>query len=441
MRAAFCWLEQRDPPEIIVPEARPASRYTLFVPNNDGDKKFDRQDRLASKIVRPHRLTARSQEPEHGQRLHYLWSIPEGQWSAVAAHARVLCGEARYLIALGWGIDQAVGDGCILTEDDATKLAGERWKPWPEMRNGRPSLRVPTEGSLKDLEEVHASFLKRWSKDRFNPSRRLRRFNSVMYVKAGGLPKRRWAEFELPEGVAFRQEDVVKVAAMLRSLTCDEQRYRNRQDFGEQFPNDEPAVYLAGHVEGNRRKSPARFSYLPLPTIGHEHADGMIRRLLIAEPYGGDGSRAQWAQQRLQNQVLRDAEGNDRGVLLRLWRTRSRAMVGLYVGEQLSWSTVTPVILPGYDDGKYVKAEKLFLEGVEQAGLAAGAVAEVVLRKAPFWPGSQHPRHYYRPAYLERLPGWHAYVVFREPVPGPLAIGAGRHVGLGVLAGHAGLRR
>src|SRR5574341_35158 len=50
---AFRWLEQRNPPEIAAPEARPAAAYTLFVPNNDSDKEFDRQDRLTSKVARP----------------------------------------------------------------------------------------------------------------------------------------------------------------------------------------------------------------------------------------------------------------------------------------------------------------------------------------------------------------------------------------------------
>ena len=53
---SFRWLEQSRPPIIIAPIARIESPYTLFVPNNDSDKRFDRQERLTSKILRPHRL-------------------------------------------------------------------------------------------------------------------------------------------------------------------------------------------------------------------------------------------------------------------------------------------------------------------------------------------------------------------------------------------------
>ncbi|MCP5115414.1 MAG: type I-U CRISPR-associated protein Cas5/Cas6, partial [bacterium] len=99
-----------------------------------------------------------------------------------------------------------------------------------------------------------------------------------------------------------------------------------------------------------------------------------------------------------------------------------------------AWSTVTPVVLPGLDDGKHPKAEKLFFAALRHAGFPLNAIAELTLRKAPFWPGAQHPRSYFAPKYLAGLAKWHAHLVFREPVRGPIAIGAGRHVGLGVMA-------
>jgi CRISPR-associated protein Csb2 len=71
---------------------------------------------------------------------------------------------------------------------------------------------------------------------------------------------------------------------------------------------------------------------------------------------------------------------------------------------------------------------------MRQAELAVEGVAEFALRKAPFWAGSFHPRDYRRPDYLKNRPGWHVRITFRESIAGPLAIGAGRHCGLGVFA-------
>jgi CRISPR-associated protein Csb2 len=316
---------------------------------------------------------------------------------------------------------------------------------------------------LKDLEAAHESFLSRVRVARrgratvleYAPVRKPRCFDVVPYQRAGRMPPRSWAVFELPDGVAFRQEGIVEVAAMLRSLACDEKRYRNRDDFREQFPDVDPEVYLAGHLRVDRAlrigPTPPRFSYLPLPSIGHEHADGMIRRLLIAEPFGGTGAQARWAQRRLRGQALRDKDGQERGVLLDLWRRSSAAAVERYVGESRTWATVTPVILPGFDDARRfrgipasgqnrpTKAERLFFKAVQQAGLSLEALRDITLRKAPYWAGSRHPDLYRRPDYLDaaknrRFSAWHVHLVFRDSVRGPLSIGAGRHCGLGLFA-------
>lgn len=415
---AFRWLEAREPPLIIAPTALLTSGCTLFVPNNDSDKEFDRQERLTSKVARPFRL-------RDGDTVDYLWPIDEKDLTAGPLHAELLCWEARHLLALGWGIDQVVGNGRILADAAAAALPGERWRPWSGHWPGLRTWRVPTAGSLDDLEAVHQSFVQRVDGRQYRPSLKPSRFNTVSYLSGGTQPPRSYARFELP--VAFRQEDAVKVAAMLRSLAS-----RNAKGDTHQFPGGSE-TYVAGHA-GQQERTPARFSYLPLPTIGHEHADGMVRRVVIAEPFGGDGAHARWAQNRLRQETLRDQEGNDWGLLLDLWRAASPMMIDRYVAAARAWCSVTPVILPGFDDGKHAKAEKLLFAALRQADLPLDAVADLTMRKAPFWPGSQHPREYFRPDYLRHLPGWHVRLAFQEPLPGPLALGAGRHAGLGIFA-------
>lgn len=429
---AFRWLEQREPPVIVTPTVRRLPAYTLFVPNNDSDREFERQSRLTGKVAHPHRLM-------DGDTVHYLWSIDEGEWISAQTHVELLCREGRHLLALGWGIDQIVGDGRILTDPEASALQGQHWRAWDIHRHGQQMSRTPVANSLSDLERVHQSFLDRVNGKQYRPSLKLRKFRTVAYVRETMLPPRPYAVFELPEGVSFRQVNIAKVAAMLRSLTCK----LAEQDTYE-FPGGSER-YVAGHREDDSSDQ-ARFSYLPLPTIGHPHADGLIRRLLIAEPIGGDSSCAGWAQHRLRNAILTDEDANERGVLLDPWRPGSSEMIRRYVGESRTWCSVTPVILPGYDDFKGIaqhddkqpiKAERLLFKSLLRAGIPFECVASVTLRRAPFWPGSQHPRRYRRPDYLadqHARPGWHVRVMFHEPVAGPLAIGAGRHCGLGILA-------
>jgi len=388
---------------------------------NDSDKEFDRQNRLTSKVARHHQLL-------EGETLHFLWPISAAEWLPSRPHAESLCREARNVLALGWGIDQVVGEGRILNGTEADALPGRRWRAWSGHRPGQRTWRVPVADSLDDLEVVHESFQKRVSGMQYHPSLNPRRFKTIAYLSVGALPLRSYAAFEMSEGVAFRQEDAIKIATMLRSLAC---RCAKADTHG--FPGG-PESYVAGHVS-SQVEAPPRFSYMPLPTIGHEHADGMIRRILIAEPYGGDGSHARWAQHRLRNQEFRDKHGKEQGILLDLWRPGSEAMIQRYAGVSRTWSTVTPVILPGHDDhDPRRKAPKLILKAVGQAGLPVDAVEDFSIRKAPYWPGAQHPRHYLRPDYLQQLPAWHVWIHFREPIPGPLSIGAGRHCGLGLMA-------
>lgn len=415
---AFRWLGGLEAPLIIAPTAIRSVCYMLFVPNNDSDEKPERHERLTGKAVWPHRLL-------DGNMVHFVWQLKNDSESK--AKAEILCRESRNLLTLGWGIDQVAGNGRILSDTEFATLPGERWRAWDRRRPGAAGWRVPTEASLADLERVHQSFMQRIESNRYRPPLKTREFKTVEYLGAKTLPPRSYAVFELPDGVAFRQEGVGTVAAMLRSVAC-----RKAKADTHDFPGGSES-YVAGHQE-NLEGTPPRFSYLPLPTIGHQHADGMIRRLLIAEPFGGDGVQAQWAQDRLRNATVRDIDGNDRGVLQDVWRATSRPMLRRYVGESRSWCSVTPVVLPGYDDRKQSKAEKLVLAACAQADLPIEAIEDLTIRKAPFWPGSASAKQYKAPNYLKNLPRWHVSLKFSENLPGPISVGAGRHAGLGVLA-------
>jgi CRISPR-associated protein Csb2 len=390
-----------------------------FVPNNQSDVVLDRQERLTTKVKWPHRLLG-------GETVYYLWPIRPGEEEA----ARCLCDMAKHILALGWGIDLVVASGRILSEDKVSALPGRRWQPWRLPRTGSQGWRVPASGFVEDLDNCYRSFLERVDGQSYRPHRRPTCFDVVHYFSSTTLPPRAYAAFEFPQGVTFRGEDAARVAAMLRSLAC---RLAKEDEVTHAFPGGSD-VYVAGHVKPGTDVTPPRFSYLPLPSIGHEHADGMIRRVLIAEHFGGEGSHARWAQQRLLNATLRDEDGNERGVLYELSRHSSRRLVDRYVRESQTWHSVTPVVLPGFDDGKQVKAERLFLKAIAQAGIPIEAVESLTLRKAPFWLGATHPRHYFVPEYMRHFSRWHAAVRFREPIPGPLSLGVGRHVGLGLFA-------
>jgi CRISPR-associated protein Csb2 len=56
------------------------------------------------------------------------------------------------------------------------------------------------------------------------------------------------------------------------------------------------------------------------------------------------------------------------------------------------------------------------------------------LQKAPFFNGAFSVSSYFLPKYLQNSPGMHVQLKWKEPISGPLAIGSGRHFGLGLFA-------
>jgi CRISPR-associated protein Csb2 len=254
----------------------------------------------------------------------------------------------------------------------------------------------------------------------------------ISFRRANDPPTRRYAAFRLRHPVedrsaVFALTRANGVAAMMRNLTArvaDEQGRTNE--------------WIDRYVHGHREKDdPAlpRFSYLPLPSIEHRRADalvlGAIRRVLVAELLDSGPSDLPWVRQMLPGQFL---TGDRRTLLTPL--TGKDWVLRRYTDPSDLWATVTPLVLPGSDDGKFAKAEKLFFKTLRHAGYSPDALAELEFGNGSFWPGGEWALSFQRPDYL-RNGQWSVYHVrlrWKQSINGPLAIGAGRHCGLGIFA-------
>jgi CRISPR-associated protein Csb2 len=206
---------------------------------------------------------------------------------------------------------------------------------------------------------------------------------------------------------------------------------------------DWAAQFVAGH--GPRKPDGRfiddnwpRFSYLPLPTIDPRGVVGMIRRVLIAEPLpqlGGDGRSAAWAAQRLAGSALHDERTGADLALLEELPVGDQVLERYVARNNLAreWVSVTPVILPGYDDARPAKRERLLRECLVHAGYDQ-SVESFDARPAAWLPGCPPMQTFHRPAYLRQRPALHVRIRFRAPTAGPVALGAGRHCGLGSFA-------
>ncbi len=441
--AALRWLEKLPPPTILAPVARTGEPYRLSVPNNamdlvakawakgnyDGSGDANPATHRTMKMVRPTHLMG-------GDQIRYLWKLPDPMSRDDKEHAEFIRLAVRSVVALGWGVDLVVGNGELLPNDlleNQSELTLERWQPG--MSHAGVSLRTPTTGTLDALIRRHESFQNRITDAGFIPVPPLGTFSIVGYRRATDPLSRPYAAFALrrlddpSRWYALRQERAICVAGMLRHVAWE----AAKADLGEWRDEKWSEQFVAGHGPRDRKESFPRFSYLPLPTLGSRHADGMIRRVLMAEPFGGDGASVRWAQLRLGGAVLRE-EGTGRDLALLQPLSESDGVLGCYTRPARIWQSITPVILPGFDDRKPARRERMLRQCFKDAGVDLSAVESFEARSASFIPASIGMQGYKRPKYLVGLPAVHVRLVFRQVFAGPIAIGAGRHCGLGLFA-------
>jgi CRISPR-associated protein Csb2 len=419
---ALRWLERQAPPEIFAPRAEPTGPgYRLFVPDNVGDKvakawsagrEANMADYRTEKDVRPVRL--------EGEAVHFVYR----EVNNLPDHLDALRQAARSITHLGWGIDMAIGDAT----DAWTELSGERWIPG---RLGGRVLRCPVDGTLDDLGRKHAQFLGRLEGDTLRPVSPLSTFTIEAYGRA--------ADAVVPSLAAFRLLD----PSNGQRLSLDPTR-RSRDvaawtrhavaDVCVGWPFGATARLVHGHADGDSASvgSLDRLSFLPLPTINAKlnRAEGVARVAVVGPPNRAE--EMQWIRARLGGRELA-WQGRTKAILEPLpiddWVLRQ------YAASATTWTSVTPVVLPGYDDRSSRKAERLLRKAFLQAGFPSETVAtiqELDWRKVGFYAGVDHANRFLAPDKVTG-PMFHVRARFAEPVSGPISIGSGRFRGMGML--------
>lgn len=456
---ALDWLQRhtRDhPPIIIAPKSKTGQAITRFVPNNDGDRKFDRQERLTAKPTIPTLLVLEEdQKPE----VHYVWDIDGKSDCPIADIERA----ARSLTALGWGIDMAFADARLADESELQNLNGVRWYPkkrdWPI----RDTLRAPTyddhsgECTLSDLRHCHSTFINRIEHGK--PLRTVQKpkvFDRVLYTSAERPRGRPYAVFKLvdddDEMVARPRAEIIHIAGMVRHVAIELMKLnppRDLRGFSRAHWVDQ---YVAGHKppgEGADAPPHTQLSYVPLSSTGHEHADPAVRRMMIVAPLG-DESWLDHLAQHLDGQLLEPLPGSmlPRGTHLQLIPEGRRDGVrDVYTRESRSWASFTPVILPGHDDHKPNKTRKLIVKALAQSGIDQSCEFEwgAFSRFPKSYSAHKYFRDerapdgrrlvgYIRPDHLRDQTAVHLQLYFDHAIPGPITLGAGRHCGFGLMA-------
>lgn len=466
-REGLEWLEglcENIPPVIIAPEATHGRPFFRYVPNNDADnpQKREREKRLSEKLVVPTYLTK-------GRTIHYVWALAPSETESWRRHQPAIMRSSRAVAALGWGVDLATGHSSLLDDDQVHSLHGQRWEP--TRSNFEYGLRVPVRGTLHELTQRYQKFLLQIQPEgRGEEPASLRQFRRWEYRRTSDPATRPTAYFALvrPDG-GYRAFDPVRntmrVAGLVRHAT------KRAAESAGGWPD--PAGFVLGHgeTEGEKHRSVGnrRFAYLPLPSIqprvaGRAPVVGSIRRLCVTVLEPGHEAEIDWASRTLAGQELIREETGEIAALLTPAAEQDKVLRP-FLGSASDWASVSPVVLPGYDDPAHygrrlargemsaqeqhrlletlhLRIDKLLRKAIRDAGFPdeLATHADLDWRDAGFWLGTARARSYTVPDHLSRFPRLHMRLRWRDAtgqpvkIAGPICLGGGRFYGLGLFA-------
>jgi len=452
---ALLLLQHAQPTIVTPPVAVGSFGYRMYVPNNSGDlmtaawARGDTETTMAKyrveKDVRPLNL--------QGDSIRFLFTLSDG----TCPHFEILRTAARSITHLGWGIDMVAGNAELLTHEEAAAIPGEVWRLAPDQSGTQ--LRVATHGTLDALMEKHQKFLGRLTDGGFKPVPPLSAFRVVGYRRSSDPSPRLHTAFSIlkPDASGRRSFDPLRrtrdVAGMMRHSVAE--AARNHGWTEEQINVFVHGKSLDGAKPFTGTLAPDRFQYLPLPTVNYKlgRIESTQRVLVTAPPHCG--REINWLRRAIAGAELINQDGV--AALLTIL-PGSDWVLQQYVGESQTWSTVTPVILPGFDDPDHLRRklskgvdaetqkrllarldqrmEDLLRKSLRQAGYADELVKETRLewRDVGFRRGVELSSRYVPPENLNNAPRVHVRVHFPIAIQGPVAIGSGRFRGFGLMA-------
>lgn len=450
---ALLWLEALTPPQVGLPAMRSGQRVQTYVPNNDADSLGGDLRRIedirAAKWIEPKLFDADIP-------LLFIWSYQDDELASVSAPR--ICAIADRLYQFGRGVDMAWASAMVL--DDAELAArlraysGSVLRPTPGGR-GR-LLPCPEPGSLRSLDARHAANSQRFrnegGKQLFSQPPKPR-FSQVAYES---LPSRRVYELRSTDASGSFAPWKVSRASVLVTWLRDGAMARLRGAYPERA-DLEPALVGRRNDGAPSVLASQRVRILPLPSTGHAYADFGIRRVLVEVPADCPiaAEDVHWAFAGLPianpetgevldsvltaatDDSMADRYGVPRGANRREQRVwRSATAVAL--PEQGRRRRIEPSELPrsgkGGEEraGEEARARFCVAQAVRHADLRAG-LKTVRVRREPFDARSERAEAFAAGTRFAKERLWHVEVEFDVPIAGPLALGDGRFLGLGVM--------
>ena len=443
-KAALEWLEVLEAPVIAVPASRKGQSFGNFVPNNDLDKVDGDPRKIGGirtpKNIRPHIFN--TEIP-----LLFIWTFDGG--ASYEDHARTVCRMAEKLYQLGRGVDMAWAWAEILDESEIgehlARYGGVVHRPSKGV-NGT-ALLCPQKGSLASLKERYDA-----NKSRFTyvkEGRKLQqlfsqspkpRFAKVAYNVS---PRRLLFELRAATGdESFMPWPPARIAELVVNLR-DKATARLKEALPGEAGKIDRVLIGRGATEADKV---ARVRILLLPSIGHEHADQEIRRVLVEIPPNCPlrADDIAWAFS-----GLGETDQSTGEILWNLVRTEERKMLDHFgIGDSERngfhlWRTITPAALPVMRTGRRIKGARraaseaktacAVIQALRHVGVTTPATS-IRVQREPFDRNGTRAEEFAMPERFVARGLHHVEIAFAQAVCGPLVIGNGRYLGLGLMA-------
>ncbi len=429
-KKALRWLEGRPAPRIAAPPMHRGRAIKLFVPNNDldavgGDPANVGKIRV-DKSWRP--CFFDPDEP-----VIYAWKFDSGKDQAVR-----ICTIAERLCQLGRGVDMAWAQGSVVDQDQA-QVALEAHSGIVRVPGGIGEVPTPCSGTLDSLV------------NRYNGNR--------TRLRTEGAGRKQRQLFNQPPQALFSR---IGYDVPTRHLHFELRTHRGgfaAQPLNSAFPlvvglRDAAAARLADSMQKfaatidklvvGRNAGPAdlarRIRIVPIPSVGAEHTDPSIRRLMIEVPAEfplrlGD---LRWAFAGLG--IVGSSDGS-------LVSTDEHRMADRYCRKAIGFETITPAALPRAGRQRVGgSGRKSAQERQQEEHRAVGAVFQALrhagvtdrpvsvhVQREPLQARGALAESFAQGSRFSKHALWHVALRFAKPVSGPLVIGDGRFSGLGLM--------
>lgn len=454
-RAALEWLERQPAPEIVASSGRPRTAATVFVPPGDfavpADALNSRWFQFLERGIRPPKAGGYEKAwkdtlgvvPSYRMRAARRFSAFRPEDPVVSLVWPAAEPDADTLAAL----NKLAADSAYVGH--STSLTRCRFR-LGEAPPGMPARLGIYPGRLAELErDFHAD-----PQRRPRPGAPGRAEGAARAAAPASLFSDGWLVLEHVDGEMPDIRAAALVAKALRDAVMSGYRQIGRADA---IPEA-----VSGHAQDGSPSGEPHLAIAPLAFIGWPHASGAVLGFALIPPRAGDLLQDTGFRDAVRK-ILKDRDGR-RILSIRLPMGEVELAIGgaggqrsldpaRYTGTEKRWASATPIVLDRHlkargNEARDEEIRRLVAQACRNIGLpepcrvAAGKHSAV--EGAPSaYPSGLAPRwlRWRLPETLSSRQLVHAVIEFNGPVRGPVILGAGRFVGLGLCLPLAAERR